>query len=338
MSGGSVPYHLRQNKAVERNTFIELLQSVNRIEPIKDYTYVSFGGPYLEDFKWIHSALGLTKMISIEMDETVYARQSFNQPFGLLDCKHRTSGDFISHDIDDSTPYIFWLDYASPNEIKDQLIEFSQLIAKLKPMDIIKITLNANPKTLGDPPTVKDKVTGDLRKATVDDKNEQRLHRLKSNLSEFLPPNLEKNSVSESNLPSVLLSCLKKAANKATQGSNQYCQPCSSFVYKDSEHQMLTLTLAILEKDSEKKIRFQDEVLKKWDLSNSDWDSPTKIFIPELSIRERLYLDQNIHNQDPDDLMKELSFVFPERRDKMQIIESYKKFYRHLPQFSRVMV
>ncbi|WP_407928292.1 O-methyltransferase, partial [Collimonas silvisoli] len=55
MSGAYVPYHLRQNKAVDRQLFVDLLTKLNRYKAIGDYSYVSFGGPYLEDFKLVHS-------------------------------------------------------------------------------------------------------------------------------------------------------------------------------------------------------------------------------------------------------------------------------------------
>ena len=67
MSGGTVPYHLRQNKAIDRSLFIDLLARLNRCRDISDYTYIGFGGPFLEDFKSVHSFTGISKMISIEM-------------------------------------------------------------------------------------------------------------------------------------------------------------------------------------------------------------------------------------------------------------------------------
>ncbi|MGP9767414.1 O-methyltransferase [Halomonas sp. AOP13-D3-9] len=336
MSGGTVPYHLRQNKAIDRNAFIDFLQNINGIASIKDYTYVSFGGPYMEDFKWIHGTLGLTKMISIENDEDVFARQAFNQPFGFIHCEQKDSSAFIEGSINDETPYIFWLDYANPSQTFEQVDEFGQLIEKLKPMDVVKITLNANPRTLGNPETVKDKLTNEIRRATTDDKNKKRLHTLKSRMGRFLPSGVSEKDITEKELPNTLLRCLQKSANMATKDSNLYCQPCSSFIYRDSEHMMLTLTTIILKKED--KENFKNNVLQKWEIANCNWHSPTMILLPELSIRERLFLDQKIHSIEPEKIAEVLHFLFQKKSNPKEIIDSYSKLYRHLPHFSRVMV
>ena len=55
MSGGFIPYHLRPGKAVDRKLFIESLQLMSRRLQVENYTYIGFGGPFLEDFKQIHS-------------------------------------------------------------------------------------------------------------------------------------------------------------------------------------------------------------------------------------------------------------------------------------------
>ena len=91
MSGGAVAYHLRENKAIERGLFIELLTRVGRVANISDYTYIGFGGPFLEDFKALHASLRIAKMISIEMDENVCKRQAFNRPADFIEIEKCTS-------------------------------------------------------------------------------------------------------------------------------------------------------------------------------------------------------------------------------------------------------
>ena len=87
MSGAMVPYHIRPNKYVERQLFIELLSHVDKVVPIVDYLYVSMGGRLLEDFKLLHGRLNLLKMMSIECDEVTYQGQLFNCPMGHIDCR-----------------------------------------------------------------------------------------------------------------------------------------------------------------------------------------------------------------------------------------------------------
>jgi len=65
MSGTSIPYHLRQNKAIDRYAFLELLSRIDRFCNITEYSYIGFGGHSLEDFKYVHSRFGINNMTSI---------------------------------------------------------------------------------------------------------------------------------------------------------------------------------------------------------------------------------------------------------------------------------
>ena len=67
MSAGTLPYHLRQNKAVDRAVFIDMLMRIHTYISVRDHAYVSLGGPFLEDFRIIHAALGIRRMISLNL-------------------------------------------------------------------------------------------------------------------------------------------------------------------------------------------------------------------------------------------------------------------------------
>jgi hypothetical protein len=151
MSGVYVPYHQRQNKAVDRQLFIDILQRVNRKISIQKALYVGFGGAYLEDFKLIHAVFGSKRMISLEMDESAWKRQKFNRPLSCINCLNMTSGDFINDlrgRTDGANNLVIWLDYASANGIGEQIQEFRTILPKLARYDVLKITINANPNTL----------------------------------------------------------------------------------------------------------------------------------------------------------------------------------------------
>ena len=79
MSGGSVPYHLRQNKTVERGVFLDFLLRLSRATAVnlRKYRYIGFAGPFAEDFKLVHAHLGISRFTSIEEDEDVVKRQKW---------------------------------------------------------------------------------------------------------------------------------------------------------------------------------------------------------------------------------------------------------------------
>ena len=158
MSGEKVPYHLRQNKHVERELFLDILAHVDRVHPIKSYLYVGFGGAYLEDFSVLHSHFGNTAMLSLERESWVYDRQLLNVPYGCVKCRNTTSLQFIQEFEDIAANFriaknvLIWFDYASAKQLRQQITEVHALTAKLKALDILKITLNANPSVLGGDP------------------------------------------------------------------------------------------------------------------------------------------------------------------------------------------
>ncbi|MFP5229899.1 MAG: O-methyltransferase [Acidobacteriota bacterium] len=134
-SGATIPYHLRQNKAIDRNLFVDLLARIGRYRNISDYNFVGFGGPFLEDFKQLHASLRIERMVSLERSEIVAARQRFNQPHSGVVTLKKTSGEYLNEN-DFEEPTIVWFDYTSPAELAIQLSEVELLVRKLYPGDI----------------------------------------------------------------------------------------------------------------------------------------------------------------------------------------------------------
>ena len=64
MAGGFIPYHLRHNKSIDREVFLEGLSLLSKKIDVKEYTYIGFGGPMLEDFRIMHSRTSLSNLIS----------------------------------------------------------------------------------------------------------------------------------------------------------------------------------------------------------------------------------------------------------------------------------
>ena len=128
MSGSTIPYQLRPNKAVDRQIFIDLLTKLNKWIDISNSQYIGFGSFVLEDFKNFHFQLGIYKMTSIEIDVETFKRQKFNQPLTCIDLQMMSSGDFISgYQQNNDDTAIFWLDYTNPSDLRNQIEEFQNL-------------------------------------------------------------------------------------------------------------------------------------------------------------------------------------------------------------------
>lgn len=328
MSGTSIPYHLRQNKIIDRYSFIDLLLQVNKIHKISEYTYIGFGGHSLEDFKFIHNQFGVRSMISIEEDEQVFRRQKFNQPISCMKRLQKSSRDFINGFIrEDKT--IIWLDYTEPKKIKDQIEEFQSVLQALSPLDIIKITLNANPSALVESES----------SLSADSLKEKRLEKLKARLENLFPEaDITSDLMTQRNYPKAICLALKFAANSALNGQpDVYFQPLAVFAYGDGQ-QMVTVTGILLE-EAEIQNFLEKTGIAEWELSSTTWDTIKRIDIPDFTIKERLHIDSLLPDARAENIHEELGFWFDSRESKsLTMIETYILFYRRSPLFSRIIV
>ena len=334
MSGSLVPYHQRQNKAVDRQLFVDLLSKLNRYVAIGSYRYVGFGGAFLEDFKLIHSYFGNTNLISLEKDRIAFARQQFNMPLSCITSLMKDSADFIDeYDADEHT--MIWLDYADASKTREQLQEFETLLAKLLKHDIVKITLNANPESLGRTGEMKN---GGMRE-TVDERNVRRLQKLTHRLGDYLPYAPNANQMTSDGLPEVLIRAIELAANRAMEGRRReglFFQPLSALVYNDSQHAMLTVTGILLCSSGKSKF-FKETGIKKWKPSITCWGEYKKIMVPALTAREKVFIDQMLPKKSSRLILKKLKFQFDKSEEKsIAILDNYKLYYRYYPNFHRV--
>lgn len=326
MSGaGTIPYQLRQNKAIDRNLFIDLLARVGRYRNISDYAYIGFGGPFLEDFKVLHSQLRLSNMTSIEADSEVTKRQEFNKPLSSIRLLHATSGDFLG-DHDFAEPSIVWFDYTSPSDLALQLAEIELLTRNLNAGDVLKITLNATPETLGRP------------KNEVDLK-QFRLEQARDRMTVYGPAEVSEDDVTNTRYPQLLARCVESAIKKGLQ-TKQRCiaEPLSMFVYKDGQ-QMCTITAILLEKVDVDKF-YSETRLKNWPFMCNGWSELRSISVPQFSARERMHVESFLPEiSDPSALIGKLGFlVGTDEKDTESLVGNFIRYYRLYPWYSRVML
>ena len=336
MSGETIPYHLRPNKFVERSLFVDILSHIDRYLSVSEYLYVSFAGPYLEDFKVIHAAFGNRKMLSLEQTDWVYQRQRFNIPYGCIDCCNKNSQRFITDYTDIVRSYgnpsvLIWLDYMAADQTREQLTEYEGLLSKLKAHDVLKVTLNANPASLGS-------VAG----WEADELRSWRLEVLNERIGDYLPNNTTPEEMKHSSYPSLLLQAVRKAASNAMEGARHLVfHPIASYVYEDS-HQMLTVAGIVLT-TREVQHFLQHTGLESYEFATNNWQDIIVINVPHLSAREKLYLDTLIYKQtrlnDHSRLKGSTKLkvtLAPTAVENVEMAERYMRFYRHYPHYHRI--
>lgn len=337
MSGGWLPYHLRKNKAIDRAIFMEFLSKLNSYKPLSGYGYIGFGAIHLEDFKLIHSMFNINDLTCIEIDKIIHERQRFNLPLACINLEPSSSDSYIANFFPEKN-YIVWLDYANPRQLKQQLNEFFALLQKMNPYDVVKITLNANPNSIIDEKQYR------IIKKTLNENYqpeelyEKRLNDIKEKLDEYFPQKIDSSMMNKKKYPSVLCKALELAAESALNGTNNLFIPISSFVYSDSENQMLTFTGSII--NSTVKDEFVTKLdLLKWDYSCDSWGPPQIIDIPDLTLKERLTIDTFLPCENPDEIVGSLNIKFdPNDEKSLEKLKNYIRYYRHYPFFSKVSV
>lgn len=327
-TGSSLPYQLRPNKAVDRELFVSLLMRLAPKLGLESYQYIGLGGPFLEDFRLIHARLGIAKMTCIESEEEVHKRQLFNRPIASIKCVHKKLEDYLD-ETDIESPTIIWFDYTEPKGITSQIERFARTIGTVPVGSILRITLNANPESLGKPETQDLSVEseGDVspdraQKPTI---HEWRLERFKERLSSLYPSGLSLEGMMSKNFGASLLHVVKLAVDKeALSFRDRRIVWALSTHYADGQA-MVTATLVICSKDDNN----IDAILRSWEFY-TPLNSPHKIDLPTLSTLERLTMESNR------DAQTKMGFELPMSKMGENPFAVFMKFYRIYPHFSRV--
>jgi len=327
-TGSSLPYRLRPNKAVDRELFLSLLTRLAPTLGLEKYHYVGLGGPFLEDFRLIHARLGIDRMTCIETEEQVHKRQAFNRPIASIECVHKRLEDYLD-ETDFEAPAIIWFDYTEPKGITTQIERFARTIGTVPVGSVLRVTLNANPTSLGkpDPKDLAVEIEGEASddhavKPTI---QEWRLERFKERLGALFPSGLTPAGMSYKQYGPSLLRSLKLAVdNEALSFLDRRILWALATHYADGQA-MTTATLVVVPSDDTK----IEELVTSWEFYTMT-DAPHRLDLPALSTFERLTMESN------DDAANVMGFELPKSDMGEDPFEVFKKFYRIYPHFSRV--
>ncbi len=349
MKAASLPYHQRLNKNIDRQILIDLLFRISSYKPIREYSYIGFGGPFLEDFKLIHNLFEIRKMYSFDLSSEVVNRQEYNKPASCISCINTTSGNMIDNfpDItneDGDAIYnihgsvIAWLDYTAPKEVGNQLSEFSRLIEKVEPQSVIKITLNATASGLLSKVSLPPLPSG--KSETPLEKQErlkiQRMDKLKTLLGTFFQEDISTPEKMVNNYyPDVLFETVLRTAHKSLEGLDRVFKPLCAYKYADGQ-QMLTITGIILQNDDV--TNFNDKTsIDSWPHFINE-EQLEEINVPFLSISEKLLVDKHLPSNFENYLSKPQFYIGDSELETQSALKNYEKYYRFYPNFSKVWI
>lgn len=321
---GTPAYHLRTNKAIDRFLFLEVIRNLVSLKDSGEYSYCSFGGPYLDDFRLVHESFPKMELVSIEQSQDVYKRQKFNLPSGNIQLLNTELNSFLSTFTPTDKKYIFWLDYTSLRY--SQFEEFKRLITQLPEGSIVKVTFQCEPQLyLNKRSDQKDK-DGNY----VKDKEAN----FRSWFQNIMPPEIQRLPRSRIDFAKLLTSMIRIAAQQAlpNTGVGNILIPATNMYYKDVGG-IFTFTGIVTNAANAKAVK---SALKHLDYTNTSWrKKPLEIDIPVLSTKERLHLQSDLPCAGGK-LQKKLGYKIGE--NSLDQLKQYSKFYREYPYFIRAVI
>lgn len=333
MSAADIPYHLRSAKYADRALFVELLRRLERWVPLDDYVYVSMGGYTMSDHIRVMKVLGISNLISFDLNDSTVARAAFNRPTERTLVK-KASAEDIATNLDDlmdewkvpaCTGRIVWFDFTTPKRLQNDLVSFGKLVSSSKPGDILRITLNAEPSNL---PLLK--VDGE--ELTIEERRDRKIRQvLRDDDFQDDDPNVYDQ------LPKILARAIGRISTAAA-GRKFRCVCLSSVVYSD-ETQMVSVTLAVVPQPSDDKYQLStaphaQAKLEGWPLSSIEWDDVHRLSIHTLTSRERAHLERHLPFTDPATALSEFGYnVLNGCHDPVDYLNKYGKLIRFYPDF-----
>ncbi len=304
-------YLLRPSKQVERKLFIETFHSLAMGGfRIKDYTYVGFGSIYYADFILFHKYLYITKMVCVEQAK-IPKRMQFNLPFRFIQLEMQPFAQYVTR-LQRDTPYIVWLDY----DIALSQQVFADVTACCKvlcPGSALIVTVEGSGKVHAD-------VAGADSQRSRD---QEYLNRLKRDFGRYYSADITQSILSTNGFPKFIGEVLATKCQQETNARKGLSfDQLFNFRYADGR-QMVTVGGIIADADVSRRVQESGvHALAFIERGNSQ----RPINLPMLTVRERLWLDQQI-GSDPLDAQT-LQFELDQ-----DALESYRQSYRDYPNY-----
>jgi hypothetical protein len=325
-NGSEIPYQLRPNKFIDRQIFIELLSKIVPQKQHGNYVYISMGGKHLVDQEAVYRKIGLSNLCSFDYDGDIVARQECNRPHFNTRCEELDSGDLpgslerILGYFPGAQHMIIWLDYTDTQRLA-QLQQFTEVLKRCQPGDVVRVTLNAYERTLA---------ANDWQTEGFPTPSHCRAKKLRDQIGDYFPADVDR--ILQNEMPSVLAGAVAIAAAKAEAETRTRFLPVFLASYADGQR-MFTATVLCVAED-----RKLIDGLKGWEFLAKDWSKITEISVPDLSIREKVAIDKLL-SRGPKAIIKALKFKPASELDDAHLaIGSYKRLHRFYPTFHAIGV
>ncbi len=318
------PYHLRPNKAVDRLLLVRLLEGLDGWLPLDQMSYYGLGGPFLDEFRIVANAFPRMNMVSITSNEQTHLRQRFHKLSSNISLVHQPIHGYLD-DFREGEPCVFWLDYV--NLDPDRLSEFERLLSLVGERSIVKLTVRAQ---MHDAPVSEVPLEEPVERVTPEE--------FRAVYGRWLRDEITPESLRLVNIPVVVEGMVQVAGERAMRSDPaRVFQVLQSHCYNDGT-QMLSVTgVVCLETDKEAIV----SGLEGQKGVSFNWGNPQRIDVPELSLKERLHLEEclPVDGGDVGPLQESLNYrIDSSENGSRRKLEQFAQYYRDYPLFGKMSV
>jgi hypothetical protein len=296
--------------------FCEAIRRLIIFSDLSKYRYVGFGATFFTDFLLIHKSLGINNLISIEKEKEDKKRFEFNCPYKCVELEFGDANDVLP-EISWAKKTILWLDYDDPLK-ESMLTDIGTFISRAKTGSIILITIDVKPD---------ESIEQDAKKSRYEQLTE-RITKTK------IPIDVEEKDLDGENYPRVCYNIVNNEIDEILSKRNGGLEnkliykQLFNFYYQDSSPMLSIGGILYAENDDKKIEKCQ---FHKIDFIRCEKDKyePYEIDVPNLTLRERRYLDKMMPSKNISKLKKKAKPKFLTKN----MVEAYSRLYRYVPNF-----
>jgi hypothetical protein len=299
-----VPYDLRPAKQVERRMMFDALQIMSRSGfDIGDYQYTGFGSIFFADFMLFHRYLGLTRLLNVEHDTSISDRIKFNRPFELIELEFKSAAEVIPT-LHPDIKHILWLDY--DDYLRAWMLQdLTAALNHLSVGSILLMSVDVNPPVKNGSPSEWEAY-------------------YRQEAGEYIPFDWNISNFGQEQISLVNRTILRRVTDSALAYRDTVkLFPILSFLYADG-HEMYTFG-GVIGGAREQRLLRQCDFERAAYIRLSLAAEPYRIRVPNLTRKERLYLDA---------AMPGAEGWLPEAFElKPDEVEAYREIYRFYPSY-----
>jgi len=312
-----VNYLLRPTKQVERKMIIEALQKLLPLGyDIPGYRYVGMGSIYYVDFVLFHKYLHITDMLCVEV-RPIERRMSFNRPYEFVNLHMGKMAEVLPQ-LDRARSHLMWLDYDTPPN-EQILSDLATAVKVTAPGSVVIITVTAQ--------------LSEVERAANIEEMKERNQKWAAIYSEWFRVYVDEVTpamLTRKNIALLFANVLRNLCIENVRGRRDVdvdFLPLFNYRYADGQS-MLTVGGLI---DTTERINQLRESRFLEEPVIVTGEEPVGITVPQLTVREKLWLDQNLRavGEGADELAFEL---------EPAEVESYIQYAKYYPIYYETLV